>query len=564
VFVFFALSALLVAQAIANVKDINDSWILEGLFPIFVLLTIIYVVVVSFSPDLRLTAFLTSAYLVICNLIPQLKYAFVYGFFDPLAHFQYIRELTNTGYVPSTGYYAAQYETAAGSHILVSELSIVTGLDPLIAYKFFLAFSPFIIPLAIYLVCEKLGLPKGLSKVTIMSTIVAFPVLYKFTGRFAIFPMFALFSYLLPLLFCLKGNTRSLLIAIILVGIRIILSHDVTSFFLVVSMLLLLIFQSLRRLKTSPVLFERSIVFPVLALSIIGLAHLIFMSNFNMVTIVSLARDSIEALFAGKSPGAIEYYSGFYGLSLADRVAVLLARIGRDAISIFFSILAPIAMLRIKLREDSVRKYYSSIAIPAFLALLIFFLTQLIRHSIVDRGLVYFAAFSPFFIGITIYWLVQSRGYRFRNVVLAAVMLSLIFVSLVQFYPCQPLLPKISTGTESYYATDLRTANTIYDRSVIYFIDRYDSRLTIAADPMTIFLIYSLSKPSIIALVTQENPIQEDIKAQLIIAAFDENAHIIPSGREALIYFQGVRNATESNSLIYMNGKSCLLLNNNN
>jgi hypothetical protein len=188
-------------------------------------------------------------------------------------------------------------------------------------------------------------------------------------------------------------------------------------------------------------------------------------------------------------------------------------------------------------------------------------LTQLIRPRLVDRGLVYLAAFSPFLVGITIYWFIQSKHLRFKNAVLGIVALTLVLMSLAQYYPCQPLIPKISTNLGSYYVMDTRAANSIYKRSMIYFINTYDTKLTMATDPMTIDLIYCLSEPPIYALITSEDPLQKSITAQLSLVSFDENSSPIVSGREAIEYIQNVQNATKNNSVIYTNGKSCILLN---
>jgi len=107
----------------------------------------------------------------------------------------------------------------------------------------------------------------------------------------------------------------------------------------------------------------------------------------------------------------------------------------------------------------------------------------------------------------------------------------------------------------------MRAANTIYQRSVLYFLNTHNSELTIATDPVTRGLMYAVSNPPINALVIQEDPLDPQGKAQLIIVSFDENALPIVSGRKAIVYFQGVQNATMNKSIIYTNGKSGALLN---
>jgi len=242
-----------------------------------------------------------------------------------------------------------------------------------------------------------------------------------------------------------------------------------------------------------------------------------------------------------------------------EKVPVLALRFARDALSLFLSILAPLAIFKLKLKDNRLRRFYYVLAVPTTLTILTFLLTSLIRSGLVDRGGIYFAAFSPFLVGITIHWLIRYRR-GFKNAILAVVMFSLFSLSLIQFYPCQPLIPKVSTNYGSYYVMDLRRVNSIYQRSTVHFVNIYDSRLSIATDPITMSLLEAISKPSIYALVTGENPLREDIEARLILVSFDENALIVASGRGAIEYFQGVHNAMKNNSIIYTNGKSCILL----
>jgi len=558
---FFIVLTLLIGQTTANVKDINDTWILEGLLPLFLLFTLLFVAIIVYSSNMKLITIFTAIYLFTINLIPQLKYFFAYGFFDPLYHYQFIHEMTNIGFVPKTGVYGVQYGSAAGSHIFVSELSILAGFDPLLGYKLFLAIGPIMIPLAIYVVYKKLNMPTDLAKIILVSSIVTSPILYKFTGWASIFPLYFFFIYLVILTICSQSNSRSSWVIVTLVGIRIIISHDVTTFFLLISLLSLLILQFFRKPFEPASTSRRLFTSLVMIFAVLGFAHFIFTSDYNLVTLISLFKDLAKSLLMSEPPGAITYYSAFFQLSILDKFFVLAVRMGKVLLSLFLSVLAPVAIFRIKLQDTDLRRFYYVLAVPATISLLIFLLTQFLRSGLVERGVLYFSAFSPFLVGITIYWLIQPKFQRLRNVLPAVIMLSFILVSFLQFYPYQPVIPKVSTNSASYYVMDMRAANTIYQRSVLYFLNTHNSELTIATDPVTRGLMYAVSNPSINALVIQEDPLDPQGKAQLIIVSFDENALPIVSGRKAIVYFQGVQNATMNKSIIYTNGKSGALLN---
>lgn len=557
---FFAVLFVTLGQSVLNMKDTNDTWILEGILPFFLLLTFLFVLIAVYSSDVGLVTILTSVYIVAINLIPQLKYFFVYGTFDPLVHYQFIQDMVRLGFVPSTDFYSVQYASSAGSHILVSELSILPGFDVLIAYKLFLAISPCIIPLAIYVAYKRLNMSTDLAKIILVSSVISSPVLYVFTGRAAIFPLYFLFICLALLTVCIKSHSRASWVIVTLIGIRIIISHDVTTFFLLAVLFSLLILQLFNKPFKPSFGSKRSFTFLGMTFLALGFAHFIFTSNSNLVTLISLFRNLVESLLMERPPGAITYYAGFYQLSFLDRFSVLVVRLGRDIISLSLSILAPLALYRMKLNIN-VRKFYYALFIPATIALIIFITSQFTRSNFVDRGLGYFAAFSPFLVGITIYWLTRSKHQRLRNIILSVLMFSLILVSFLEFYPCQPLVPKVSSNSVSYYVMDLREANTIYQRYMLYFLNAYDNQSSVTTDVVTRFLMYALSNPTINAMVVGGNPLDPRTTAQLILVSLDINAHPIVSGTEAIQYFQDVANATMNRSIIYTNGKSCILLN---
>lgn len=559
---FFLVLAYLIGEAIVNVKDINDTWILEGLVPPFVVLTLLYIMIVSFSADLKQISIFSSIFMSTLNLIPQLKYVFIYGYFDPLPHYQFIHELTRSGFIPNSGYYANQYGTTAGSHIFVSELSIITGLDTVAAYKFFLAASPFMIPLTVYLILRKISAPTGLSKIIIITTAITSPILYRFTGTVAIYSLYVLFIYLLILLACERFTTRSTFVIAALVGIRIVVSHTVTSFFLITCLLSILILRFGKKAGEPSQVSSSTFIFSSMTFIVMILAYMSFVSNNNFSTILYLVRDSINSLLVGTPPGSVGYYTSFYELAPLEKVCVLAVRIGKDAVSFFLSILAPLAMFRLKPKENRLRTFYYTLAFPASIAVSTFLLTQLIRPRIMSRGIIYFTAFSPFLMGITLFWFVHSgRHRRFKNAILPTALFCLASISLIQVYPCQPLVPMVSTGYGNYYVMDLRAVNSIYQRSMIQFINMYDLRLNIATDSITSFQIYALAQPSVQTLLTQRTSESEGyIELQLILISSNESARTIPSGKDAILYMQSVQSTIMKNGVIYTNGKSHVVL----
>jgi hypothetical protein len=551
---------LLTGQTLMSQKDIVDIWILQGIFPIFVLFTLLYIIVVILSADLKLISVLTAIYLGTLNLIPHLKYFFIYGYFDPLPHYGFVQDLIAQGHVPTVGSYAASYGSTPGSQLCISELSIVAGFSPIVAMKAFLAVSPFMIPLVIYLALQRLDVPNTLSKMILIVTTITTPTLYRFVGTIGVYPLYVFFSYVLLLVAFRRMASRQGFVIASLLGVGVIISHDVTAFFVIIFLISVALFCSLKRSTKSPTLSSRRLLLFFASFIVMALMHLTLVSSGNFSYILQLVKDSFESIFGSRLPGAVQYYGGFYSLTLMQQAQVFVVRLGRDAASAFLVIVAPLALIRLKL-ADRLKTFYYVLIVLSVVCFVAFVLPFFVRSYIINRGLIYLSAFAPFLAGITLYWVFYSKHFRLRKVLLTITVLSLVSVSVIQLYPCQPLVPKISTDYGSFYVMDLRAVTTAYDRSMIRFIGEYDSQSPLAADPIISSQILALTDPAFQELLTSEDPTSENhTKAQLILVSLDENTHILVSGANAIEYAQRVHNITETHSVIYANSKSYVLL----
>lgn len=551
-FCFVIVLILLIGQVFLNVKDVNDGWILEGVFPLFLLFVTLFTVIVSFSSNLKFVVIVTSIFQATLVLIPNLKYIFVYGYHDPLGHYGYIRNLINSGHVPESGFYASEYQYTPGSHIFVSAISLTTGLDAVAAMKVFLIASAFIIPFATYLVMKKLETPKKLFKIIIITTAITSPVQYIYSGTIAIYPILVLFFYFWLLLAC-NNSTRSNVLIATLLGIVVIISHDVTSFFVLVCLAFVLFVILFAKAVKHSKYIEKNTLFSVTIMSLI-LAHFVFVSNFNFSRIISLIQDSIESLFTS-SPVAFEYYQSFFELSLIQKLNVLAVRFAKYVIIIFLLILTPLAIWRLKLGNDSLNRFYRNLVVPSFVAFLFFILVLFIR-PLEFRGIIYLSAFSPFLAGTTLFWLIYSKQQRFENTILAIIVFSLISASIVQIYPCQPLIPKVSTEYGDYYVADWRQVSTAYTRSMVYFVATHNTRLNVWADDITRWEIYGLTSPIFQSLLSWRS-----FSSPLLLLSHAGNAHIIASAKGAIANEQYLQNVLQVNNILYNNGKSYIFFN---
>jgi len=558
---FFTVLILLVSQVLLNTRDFNDEWILSGIFEYFLLLILVYSFIVSFSSNLKLITGVTSIFLVAINLIPNLKYVFIYGTFDPLAHYGFIQQMISSGHVPQVGVYKDLYGPTPGLHIFVSTLSMVSGFSVSMSMKAFLTIFPLILPLAVYLVAKRLNMPKGLSKLAVISTAVTSPTTYIFGGTSATYFLYVFFLYFLLLSISHKEFTRRDLLVSIVFGLAILFSHSPTSFFLLFSLVVASVaFILLKAMRPSAKLQPSSFMIMWI---VVYLAYFVYVSDFDFLIFLQLSKTLMTRLLSGQEPLTVGYYRGFYELALHDQAKVLIVMFGRDAVAGLLSILALVVMFRLKFKDNNLRRFYYVLVLFSFLASCMFLLYLFIRPIgfVISRGLGYFLALSPFLVGLTLYF-VQRRCHQFSRLILAFTVFALICVSILQTYPYQPLIPIISTEYGDRYVMDYRQSNSIFQRALIHFVSTHNNQLDIATDDLTRWQMYGLTDPYYQYLISWETPgITKEMHASLTLISPNARANPMATGKNAVIYERYVREALQTRNLIYMNGESYIFLN---
>lgn len=556
---FFVALIWLVIQVLINVKDSNDEWILNGLFVYFFVFVAIYCATVSLSSSLKLIAVITAVFLVVINLIPNLKYVFIYGTYDPLAHYGFIEDTIKSGYVPDAGIYKDMYGPTPGLHIFVSTISIMTGLSVSASMKIFLTVSPLVLPLAVYIVVKRLNMPNELSKLVLVSTALVSPATYTFAGTSSVYFLYVFFLYFCLLFASQKKLTRRDLFTSVIFGTAILLSHDPTSFFLLLYMIsTLVIFIFLKVVRTSVKIPH---AFFIAIFVVAFFMHFTYVSDFNFSKLLLLLKESLSRLLLNPQPLAVGYYEGFQELPLYDRARVLTVALGRDAVTLLLSFLAPLVMYRANLKDTNLRRFYYALVIPSLLSASVFFLPLFIR-PFVPRGLYYFEAMSPFLVGMTLSYFVYSWRRKFKRLTLAFLFFALICISVLQTYPCQPLVPKISTDFGDIYVTDYRQANSVFQREMISFVETHNNQLDIATDDLTRWQMYGLTAPSYQVLISWETPgVTDEMKSSLVLISPNARANPMAAGKRAVAYERYLPEALQTTNIIYMSGESYIFLN---
>lgn len=558
---FFALY-LLIAMFLTYLSAINatdsmDAWILDKLFVYYILFIIMYSIVVIFSPKLNLVIVCTLIFLLVVNMVPMLKYAFIYGYYDPLTHFGWIRETIKLGSVPQSGIYAKSYGECPGLSIIASIISIIINLDVCGSMKAFLAVSSLIFPLSIYIFIRRLNFPEKLSKAIMVSMTITTPPFYAYFGAISILPIFSFFFFFLILAIVQEKNSFQDFILCTIFGFATLFSHDATSFYLIIVVTLLVLVLTLSRLLGS------KIRVPLLLLSfwlIIYITHFIYQSFFNFSLILKTAKSMISYLFLTSEPYIIKYYEySITHLSIFDKLVIFFLRYGRDAIALSLSFLALILLKTLKLKNEKIKQVYYILSLLLFFNIF-GFVGAIYTGSIMSSFLYYSSIMTPILSGMVIYRLISKRTAAASHLVLTSITV-IILIGMISLsnYRCQPIMPRLSEEYSSKPVLNIHEVNTIYARSLIKFLENYNERLSIATDSITKYQIYGLTEPSYDALVNEDIVTAENITSP--IAAFSPNprATSISPGRYAFFYETTFQKFLHKENLVYNNGGSYIL-----
>ena len=556
---FFSALALLITQTIAHLGSIIDGWVLDGILFYFVLYVLVYSVNAIFLPDLKQVAIVTSVFLSAINLIPNLKYDFILGFEDPLWHYSFINAITDSGHVPNFGVYKDQYGATFGLQSLVSSLSQVTGLNTIAAMKIFLTVAPAIIPLISYFLLKRIKVQEDLARLVIVSSAIITPAMYIYTGTNSAFFLFVFFVFLFLLYSVEKRDAKVLIIALI-IGIAVVFSHDFTSFFLIISMLTILILKvignylDLSRLKS----FSNVSTFLVVFFLVFALGHLTLGSTTNFVTIMSNVGNLLKSIIIPRGLPSIGFYSGFYELAIVGKIQVLAVRLGQGLTVIGLILIAPLAIAKTPTGNKNLQTVYIVATIPLTVGLLVFLMPFLIRETIDFRGLNYAAGVAPLFAGTSLYYILFSRRARkLRKTFATFLVFFLILLEIAQTYVWQPIIPSQMTEVGKLYVVDWRQVNTIYSRSMILFVSTFDSSLGIETDVSTRSQILGLTDSRTQSLLTK---VQNGSNHLYLLSRVGLGQEIA-SLRYAVFDEQLLRTAIQSSSIIYDNGGCYIALN---
>jgi hypothetical protein len=488
---------------LAQQRDYQDSWILDGIFWPTVALVVLGVLAAFSARKASSVALLVSSLVFALNAVPALKYDLFYGVADVPEHFSMVRSIVEDGSVPT----GMTYSNMPGSHLLVSTLSLVTGLSANGALKLAPAVYLSPLPLIAYLIASRCSRHEDLRRAVVLAA--AFPAFGFFWINFKGTTSGAfLLLLLVSLLFAREtepsGHTRvAFSLASIITVFAIPVHHAVTSLFAlgVLLCLTLVLFVNSKagvRGETMSGALSPSTLYVFSGLAVVlTIGWWMYQADFIFRIFVTEIRDIVELA----EPINPTVPARFGELSIPDQIRVVIVS-GRATFLIPAAVSAlGVAVLAIRWRSGLSHevRLAASFGLAVLFPAAAIVMSEIIRSSgslESDRFASYAVLASPVPAGVAIRFLGGQPGagpkggasvWRF---IATGAVAGLFVIYLLGGFAPQPLVPS-ATAVSSDLAADqpigfFHEVNSSYQAHMISFVEEHRGiRQFLAADLVT-------------------------------------------------------------------------------
>jgi hypothetical protein len=480
---------VLVISALANSRDYQDSWVLEGLEIPFALFVIIYVIAFFSEKKTSWMIILAITGRIVFLILPSLKYVWFQGTaIDQQLQYALANHVVSEGHVSTAIAYGAEaYTSAPLMHISFSIFSIILNVPVTDSLKYLpILWSP-IIPLLTFVIVKRMGFSKGnsiLKYALFFSSIPFTAEQYLVTGTLLGGLYFLL--VLSSLVLILKKNDgasepkddRIYWVFCAIFAIALAATHSVSSIMLSVALVAILLLQRVPYFRPKSHLQ----VAGVLAIVLIGLAWLLFQSSYALEQTV---RSIFIGVPSGATPGSERIPASFFEHILRNPLSAIRSfsvLYGADAFLLLLALVSLVIMLKMKKRSNDVQGFIQLLGLWFFFLIVIGALLNLGG----PRALNYERLLFPIFSGILVFWV--SINSRIRKWMPAVIFVSIILLATIELYSCQPLVPPanvIYPGLPSDIPIGyVGQVTSIYQRQAIFFAENHVNGL-VACDSTT-------------------------------------------------------------------------------
>ncbi len=550
-------------------QAVYDTWVLDGIFiPVFIFIIASVVVMVLINDNRKLVV-VASIFLGSLNIIPALKYPFFFGVFDGPGHFRFAEQIALIGHIPQNEFYSISYGANPASHIFLAGISLISSISINDVIKFFVPGLFALIPFIIYIIGRNF-----LASTTLKYTIIAssLPVIQAFSvwGTYLVFIPYLLLLSVLIFIVIPKFQNRSFFLLFALFAFAIVTSHAVTSLMFALVLLCLFfgttIYERLRK-KPFPINFGNYGYIILLFLlmlwgwwSIVGTANLEYLVN------------TLKSFITPSNP---VIPTTFFRLPLFAQIQIFFVLNAANVVVALFTFIGLIFLVKyqrtIRPKKESHRLYIFIITIALILGL--FVGAQAIANFgdfSYQRLLVYAVPLCFFPMGLAlsrINLFLKRLIPKARFALIVSLLVVLAFLSLIQVYPSQSLVPTSnvlsSTLPSNEYILDLQLINTIYQKDMIQFAAKYYTGGPVIADIVTRSQSYGFSDPAFFTEIEYPSPLSSSNMTWQIYLLHTSAAG--PFGEQAQYRTSSIIENTRDNAgdVIYDNGASFELYNPN-
>jgi hypothetical protein len=414
-----------------------------------------------------------------------------------MGHYGFINRLVISGHVPQTGFYSQEYSAVPGAQIAIGTLSIAMGTSVNDAIKLVLPIISALLLLMLYVASRRV-FSREKQRFILIAASFLLPVLYYIRGSTFGLLFFASFLYILLSRLSALDGRRQYTVLLAVITFSLVITHGFSAFLLfmllVGTMLVLTLLKAAKKIERD--LVRTDFLFPTLILGVSCFTLWIYQADFYLNDFLV---NALKLIFTRKMTSTIP--SEFFRLSLADESSIFAVRFSNYAVVAVLSIVGLLVLYRMSRKTSGRRLKDLYTCVLSFLFVVIILLVPYINsfqsHTIEERYVVYLLVLIPFLAGFGL-WRIHmpspfGKFHALTAFAYSLVVFSLISVSLLQIFPCQPLVPK----TDGVYVVDYRAANTIYQRSMINFAEHYSKTgLKIASDSITSWQIFGLTNSS--------------------------------------------------------------------
>jgi hypothetical protein len=467
----------------AQQRNYQDAWILEDVFLPFVLVMATFLLVLAPEKDNRIVALLSAWTVLVVSLVPALKYVQPYGTtIDATDHYLMVNSLISTGQVAEGHTYAS----IPAMHSWLASLGLTGGLRAAEVIKLGLPLTGALMPLLVYWIGRRIDLPANLVKFTVPAVCLAIYPYYLPNGTgFTLVPLMMLLGILVVREYGdLAPGDRLAYTVLAVIGLfQLVFWHSTTPMlvplFLGIGALAPAVAWLVRR-RWRRVSLSTGLLRVALLAAILFLGYRVIEADRVFEVVTARLYDMI----------VVEEEVGSAVPQRVFEITTLDAAISAWLIHGRFLLMAGATMLGLWVVWRNRARWERHLFFYSFL-LLVYILSVLLAAVALASGVAYsrFLALSlivtPFFAGPALWWL--GRGLltgrlpaqRLTRLVWLGLVVALIGLSLVDFYPYQPLVPKakaLTPDTPDEYVVWLNGANSAYQQRMMEFAQNSSDR----------------------------------------------------------------------------------------